>query len=80
MAWVEQLCQLVGDLGYRDPHHSMQLTSTACAGNLIMFLADNPGAIETIVDWMRDINSKEIVSSLADATATSTLCEDDADA
>ena len=29
---VERLCQLVGDLGYRDPHHSMQLTSTACVG------------------------------------------------
>ena len=74
---VERLCQLVGDLGYRDPHHSMQLTSTACVGNLFMFLEDNPGAIEAIVNWVRDISSKEMVSSLADATDTSALCEDD---
>ena len=74
---VERLCQLAGDLGYRDPHHSMQLTSTACVGNLFMFLEDNPGAIEAIVNWVRDISSKEMVSSLADATDTSALCEDD---
>ena len=71
---VERLCQLAGDLGYRDPHHSMQLTSTACVGNLCMFLEDNPGAI---VNWVRDINSTEMGSSLADVTDTSALCEDD---
>ena len=74
---VERLCQLAGDLGYRGPHHSVQLTSTACVGNLVMFLEDNPGAIEAIVNWVRDINSTEMVSSLADATDTSALCEDD---
>ena len=74
---VERLCQLVGDLGYRDPQHSMQLTRTACVGNLLMFLEDNPGAIEAIENWVRDINSKEMVSSLADVTDTSALCEDD---
>lgn len=42
-----------------------------------MFLEDNPGAIEAIVNWVRDINSKEMVSSLADVTDTSALCEDD---
>jgi hypothetical protein len=42
-----------------------------------MFLEDNPGAIEAIVNWVRDINSNEMVSSLADVTDTGTLCEDE---
>ena len=78
---VERLCQLVGDLGYRDPHHSMQLTRTACVGNLLMFLEDNPGAIEAIVNWVRDINSNEMSSNLADVTQLddAELEEDDED-
>ena len=74
---VERLCQLAGDLGYRDPYHSMQLTSTACVGNLIMFLEDNPGAIEAIVNWVRDNNSKEMADSLAEVTDIGTISEED---
>ena len=74
---VERLCQLTGDLGYRDPQYFGQLTSTACIGNLVLFLEDNPGAIEAIMDWVRDIDSKEMVSNLADVTDTSALCEDE---
>lgn len=76
---VERLCQLVGDLGYRDPHHYGQFTSTACIGNLIMFLEDNPGAIDSIVEWVRETNSNEMSSNLADVTDTSALCEEDED-
>ena len=78
---VERLCQLAGDLGYRDPHHSLQLTRTACVGNLIMFLEDNPGAIEAIVNWVRETNSNEMSSNLADVTQLddAELEEDDED-
>ena len=46
-----------------------------------MFLEDNPGAIEAIVNWVRDINSTEMVSSLADVTQLddAELEEDDED-
>ena len=78
---VERLCQLAGDLGYRDPHHYGQFTSTACIGNLIMFLEDNPGAIDSIVEWVRETNSNEMSSNLADVTQLddAELEEDDED-
>ena len=65
---LERLCQLVGDLGYRDPQHYGQFTSTACLGNLVMFLEDNPGAIEAIVEFVCNVNSDEMRASLAKVT------------
>lgn len=51
---VENLCQLARAIGYKDPQHFGQLTRKATLGDLIDFLEDNSGAIEAIVEWVRD--------------------------
>ena len=76
---VERLCQLAGDLGYRDPQYFGQLTSTACIGNLVLFLEDNPGAIEAIMDWVRDTSSTEMADTLAGHVDTAALDGDNDD-
>jgi hypothetical protein len=61
---VEQLCQLTRALGYRDSQYFGQLTSKASLGDLVMFLEDNPGAIEALHEWIRDQRSPEFVAAL----------------
>ena len=61
---VEQLCQLTRALGYRDSQYFGQLTSKASLGDLVMFLEDNPGAVEALHTWIRDQNSPEFEAAL----------------
>ena len=61
---VENLCTLVRALGYKDPQYWGQMSSKACLGDLVMFLEDNPGCMETIHGWIRDQKSPEFVEAL----------------
>lgn len=56
---VETLCQVTGALGYKDPTYYGQLTSKAVIGDLIMFLEDNPGAIEAVLEWVKQQGNSE---------------------
>jgi len=49
---VQNLCQLVRAMGYKDPMYFGQFTPTASLGDLICFLEDNPGAITAIHDFI----------------------------
>lgn len=55
---VENLCKLVRAIGYRDSMYRMQFRD-GCIGDLIEFLEDNPGAIESIVTWIGDHDIQE---------------------
>ena len=51
---VENLARICRLLGYKDTTYFGQFSSQASYGDLIEFLEDNPGAIEAIVDFIRD--------------------------
>jgi hypothetical protein len=63
---VEGLCQLARALGYKDSMYFGQLSSKAALGDLLMFLEDNPGAIEALHNWIRDTNSPEFREALTE--------------
>ena len=46
----------------------MQLSEKASIGDLIMFLEDNPGALEAIVNWVADLDSPEFTERLLEET------------
>lgn len=45
------LCNLARKLGYNDPYRLLINNDGSCVGDLIKFFEDNPGAIETIIEW-----------------------------
>jgi hypothetical protein len=49
---VKTLCIVARALG--DPQYFGQLTPKACIGDFLKFLEDNPGAIEAVIDWVRE--------------------------
>lgn len=53
-AGLKNLCRYVRTLGYKDDFNQLQLSSDACVGDLLLFLEDNPGAIEAMLDWVDD--------------------------
>ena len=61
---VEAVCKFARALGYKDPQYWGQLTSTACVGDLIYMLEDNPGMVEAMFEWVRTQRSPEMVSAL----------------
>ena len=50
---VRNLAILANRLGYKDHQYFGQFQG-GCYGDLIHFLEDNSGAIEAIIDWVRD--------------------------
>jgi len=48
---VKNLCHLVHAIGYRDDQFG-QFDQNGSYGNLINFLEDNPGAVETLINWL----------------------------
>jgi hypothetical protein len=61
---VENLCTLVRALGYKDPYYNGQMSSKAALGDLVMFLEDNSGAIESLVSWIQERDVTEWAESL----------------
>ncbi len=56
---VENLCQIAGALGYKDPQRYGQLTRKATLGDLLCMLEDNSGMIEAMIEWLRSRNFSE---------------------
>jgi hypothetical protein len=61
---VEHLCKLVETLGYKDPQYFGTLNNRASIGSLVLFFEDNPGAIESIQNWIGKQNAREWVDRL----------------
>lgn len=53
-AGVTNLATICRALGYKDPNHYGQLSKNASIGDLINFLEDNSGAIEAIIEFIRE--------------------------
>lgn len=51
---VEALCQVSAAIGYKDPMYYGQLSAKATLGDFICFLEDNPGAIEAVMNWIKE--------------------------
>ena len=62
---LENLCQIAGALGYKDPQYFCQFSSKACLGDLLEMLKDNSGMIEAMVEWIGSRNFKEFREPLA---------------
>jgi hypothetical protein len=60
---VRNLARVVNALGYRDFNQYGQMPGF-CIGDIFAFLEDNPGAIETLVNWIREQKSPEWAESL----------------
>lgn len=56
---LENLCQIAGALGYKDPMYFGQLSRKATVGDLLEMLRDNSGMIEAMVEWIRSRNFSE---------------------
>lgn len=62
---VQNMCTLARALGYKDPMYFGQLSSKAAIGDLICMLEDNPGLIEAMIEWVRDLrHAPEFVAAL----------------
>lgn len=51
---VRNLAILCRNLGYYDKNYFGQFSHKASYGDLILFLEDNPGAVECLLDFIRE--------------------------
>jgi hypothetical protein len=59
---VSGLCNMARDLGYKDPCSQLINRDGSCVGDFLVFLEDNPGAIEAVFEWAmenHDMDSDE---------------------
>ncbi len=62
---VSNLCTTVAAMGYKDETYYGQLSEKAYLGDLLMFLEDNPGAIESMYNWIQDNMQPEWTENLS---------------
>lgn len=58
------MAKLANGLGYKDQQYYGQLAPQASIGDLMEFFEDNPGAVEAVVNWVREQRSTEWQASL----------------
>ncbi len=64
---VKNFAKLVNALGYSDSINRYgQMAGGACLGDIFVFLEDNSGAIEALVEWVGSQNSPEWIETLGD--------------
>ena len=51
---IQDLCALVEQLGYRGSFQQLTFNNGASVSSLLNFLEDNPGCVESILDWVQD--------------------------
>ena len=62
---VKNFAKLVNALGYSDSINRYgQMAGGACLGDIFVFLEDNPGAIEALIDWIGSRRSPEWTEAL----------------
>jgi len=60
---IENLSRIARALGYTDPQFFGQFKG-GCIGDLLVFLEDNPGAMEAVVKWIGEQYSTEWQAAL----------------
>ena len=74
---VRNLARVSHCLGYLDSTHFGQFQG-ACYGDLIQFLADNPGAVEAVLDFIRNNEDKyEYLDDYSDEEETDNTVDED---
>jgi hypothetical protein len=74
---VEGLAKLVNALGYSDSINRYgQMQGGACLGDIFVFLEDNSGAVEALVEWIQSRRSPEWKESLKDLVEQPALVVD----
>lgn len=58
-AGLVMLATLSQGLGYKDPMYFGQLTPKASMGDLMEFFQDNPGAVQAVVEWVKEQRAPE---------------------
>lgn len=56
----QDLCHLVEELGYRNFPQQLQNNNGTFVSSLTNFLEDNPGAIQSIYDWIEENYEEEL--------------------
>lgn len=56
---VSNLCKIVAAMGYKDPFYQGALSGGGKTGDLMVFLEDNPGAIDALIEWIDARNVPE---------------------
>ncbi len=51
---VSNLCKLVRAIGHKDFLCNGSLTNGGYLGDLMVFFEENPGAIEAVMEWIRE--------------------------
>lgn len=76
---VENLAKVVNALGYKHWQQYGQLRGGACVGDILEFLGDNPGAIEAMVEWIKERHSPEWAESIKSKLQTVPTDDDEDD-
>lgn len=73
---VENLAKIVNAIGYSDPQKFGQISGNVSLGDIFVFLEDNPGAIEALIGWIKNLrHSPEWVSALKSQLPTELVKE-----
>jgi hypothetical protein len=72
---VKNLCRLVRAMGHRDPLYNGQFAHDGAYGDLTVFLEDNPGAVQAIIDWIT--TEGDTIDEWKDSLASELPPEDD---
>jgi hypothetical protein len=56
----QDLCKLAEELGYDGAPQQLQNNNGTFVSSLIYFLEDNPGAVQSIYDWVHENYEEEI--------------------
>ncbi|MFY4731218.1 hypothetical protein [Nitrospira sp. BLG_2] len=73
---IQNLCKLLGDMGYHDRMNRMGHYGDQPLGNLVDFLEDNPGAMEAIITWIGDQDNEEWKENLKSELPIEGECEE----
>ena len=74
---VANLCRIARALGYESPTYGGQVDSGAYLDDLFLFLEDNSGAIEAVIEWIGDQRSSEWNENITDLLHERNDDEDD---
>lgn len=74
---VENFAKIVNAIGYSDTINRYgQMRGGACLGDIFVFLEDNPGALEALIEWIQSRRTPEWVEALKSVTEMPALVID----
>jgi hypothetical protein len=73
---VENFAKICRVLGYKDFSSYGQMAGGACLGDILTFLEDNSGALEAILEWIKERNTPEWLDSVKECITSQPLAAD----